>query len=180
MAQFAINNAWHSSIQTTPFYLNHGRHPSLPTSLIEESRVPAACLFTDNITSALVLAKQFIVQARQKSYADTRRKPVHFIVGNKVLLSSKNLKFTSRFARKLLPKFVGPFPVTQVFSKGVNARTIAVRLQLPENWKIHDVFHVSLVSFRWYTHTWQKASTLGKHYWDSPPLVKQKGRFRSK
>ena len=46
----------------------------------------------------------------------------------------------------MLPKFVGPFPVTQVFSKGVNEETIAVRLQLPESWKIHDVFHVSLVS----------------------------------
>ncbi len=29
-AQFAINNAWQESVQNTPFYLNHGRHPRTP------------------------------------------------------------------------------------------------------------------------------------------------------
>ena len=27
MVQFAINNAWQESVQETPFFLNHGRHP---------------------------------------------------------------------------------------------------------------------------------------------------------
>ena len=29
-AQFAINNAWQESVQNTPFFLNHGRHPRTP------------------------------------------------------------------------------------------------------------------------------------------------------
>ena len=29
-AQFAVNNAWQESVQNTPFYLNHGRHPRTP------------------------------------------------------------------------------------------------------------------------------------------------------
>ena len=29
-AQFEINNAWQESVQNTPFYLNHGRHPRTP------------------------------------------------------------------------------------------------------------------------------------------------------
>lgn len=29
-AEFAINNSYNRSIGTTPFYLNHGYHPSVP------------------------------------------------------------------------------------------------------------------------------------------------------
>ena len=29
-AQFAINNAWQESVQSPPFFLNHGRHPHTP------------------------------------------------------------------------------------------------------------------------------------------------------
>jgi hypothetical protein len=42
-------------------------------------------------------------------------------------------------ARKLLPKFIGPFPVV----KRVNA--VAYTLGLPETMKVHNVFHVSLL-----------------------------------
>jgi hypothetical protein len=43
-------------------------------------------------------------------------------------------------ARKVLPKFIGPFTVI----KCVNA--VAYKLGLPETMKVHDVFHVSLIS----------------------------------
>ena len=28
--EFAVNNAWQESVQTTPFMLNYGQHPRLP------------------------------------------------------------------------------------------------------------------------------------------------------
>ena len=55
-----------------------------------------------------------------------------------MLLSSKNLKGTTGVAKKLLPKWIGPFTVTDKADS-----TVAVQLELPVDWQIYDVFHVS-------------------------------------
>jgi hypothetical protein len=41
---------------------------------------------------------------------------------------------------KLLPRRVGPFKVI-----GVTASKAACKLELPKGWKVHNVFHVSLL-----------------------------------
>ncbi|XP_076933094.1 uncharacterized protein LOC143598882 [Bidens hawaiensis] len=77
---------------------------------------------------------------RQKNYADVRRKPLEFHVGDKVLLKVSPWKGVVRFEKKgkLSPRFVGPFEVLERIG------TVAYRLRLPEEMKgIHDVFHVS-------------------------------------
>eukprot|EP00798_Chlamydomonas_sp_ICE-L_P006129 gene6129-biopygen1271 len=43
----------------------------------------------------------------------------------------------------LLPRFVGPYPSFHVIHKG--GEIVAVTLTLPDSWKIHPTFHVSLV-----------------------------------
>ena len=48
---------------------------------------------------------------RQKSCASSRNHDVFFQVGEDVLFSTQNLRLKSRGARKLLPKFIGPFVV---------------------------------------------------------------------
>ena len=146
MAQFAINTAWNQSIQASPYFLNHGRHPRTPVSLPVDDSVPTATTFTAVIQAALELAKSSLATAqnRQKVLADRHRKAVQYHVGNKVLLSSKNLKFAPRLARKLLPKWAGPFEITRVIDKA--SGTVAVELAPPEGWRIHNVFHVSLIS----------------------------------
>lgn len=63
-----------------------------------------------------------------------------FQVGDKVLLSTANLNLRgSGPAKKLLPKFEGPFKITQVVSP------VAYRLELPKTMQVHPVFHVSLL-----------------------------------
>ena len=47
-AEYAINNAWHESIQTTPFMLNYGQHPRGPLALPQTSAVPKALIFTQD------------------------------------------------------------------------------------------------------------------------------------
>ncbi|GJS91839.1 putative reverse transcriptase domain-containing protein [Tanacetum coccineum] len=75
----------------------------------------------------------------QKSYADKRRKPLEFSVGDDVLLKVSPWKCVVRFGKKvkLTPRFVGPFYITERIGP------VAYRLRLPEELNdIHDTFHV--------------------------------------
>jgi hypothetical protein len=61
-----------------------------------------------------------------------------FVAGQRVWLEGTNLK-TSHPTKKFAPKCYGPFPITDVISP------VVYRLTLPPSWKIHNVFHVSLL-----------------------------------
>ncbi|GJR59716.1 putative reverse transcriptase domain-containing protein [Tanacetum coccineum] len=77
---------------------------------------------------------------RQKSYADLKRKPMEFQVGDKVMLKVSPWKGVVRFGKrgKLNPRYVGPFKVL----KKVGA--IAYKLELPQELsRVHNTFHVS-------------------------------------
>nr|GFD48772.1 putative reverse transcriptase domain-containing protein [Tanacetum cinerariifolium] len=52
---------------------------------------------------------------RQKSYADLKRKPMEFQVGDKVMLNVSPWKWVVRFGKrgKLNPRYVGPFKKCQ-------------------------------------------------------------------
>jgi len=60
-------------------------------------------------------------------------------VGAKVWLDSRNLKINFP-SRKLAPRREGPFEISQVISP------YAYRLRLPPTWKMHGIFHASLLS----------------------------------
>jgi hypothetical protein len=79
-------------------------------------------------------------QARQKSYADKRRKPLYLQVEDYVYLKVSPMKGVSHFGvkGKLAPRYIGPFPVLE------QCGLVAYRLQLPETLSVvHNVFHVS-------------------------------------
>lgn len=147
--EFAINNSVQASTRFTPFYLNYGRHPATPATLLadqgEPSNSPAADAFMDALRSALDSAKKHLeaAQARQKRLADKKRTPVTFAPGDKVLLSIDHLKLPGVRSRKLTPRYCGPFTVLQTV--GPNA----VKLDLHGNVSFHDVINVSrLKKFR--------------------------------
>jgi hypothetical protein len=78
-------------------------------------------------------------QERMKHYADQHRKDIPvYQIGDLVMLNGKNIQ-TRRPSRKLDHKNHGPFQVEKVVSP------LAVKLTLPRKWKIHNVFHVSLL-----------------------------------
>ena len=79
-------------------------------------------------------------QSRQKRYADIRRRPLEFDVGDHIFLKVSPLKGSIRFRQKgkLSPRFVGPFEILQRIGP------VAFRLALPPSLQgIHDRFHVS-------------------------------------
>jgi hypothetical protein len=106
-------------------------------------RYPASAAFVERLQSSLSLARKCLIaaQQRQKAFADQRRVEKVYKVGDKVLLSMKylNLKH-SKTSRKLLPKWIGPFEVVQVVGP-----VAYLKLRMNPGWRVHPVFHVSLL-----------------------------------
>jgi hypothetical protein len=81
-----------------------------------------------------------VVQLRQKSYADHRRRELSFEVGEFVYLKVSHMRGLHRFKvrSKLAPRFIGPFKILEKRCE------VAYQLELlPQLSDVHDVFHVS-------------------------------------
>ena len=81
-------------------------------------------------------------QSRQKSYADVRRQPLEFEVGDHVFLKVMPKRGVVRFGKrgKLSPMFIGPFEILERIG------TVVYRLALPPSMSgVHKVFHVSML-----------------------------------
>ena len=79
-------------------------------------------------------------QSRQKSYADTWRRPLEFQLGDYAYLKVSPIRGTRRFQvrGKLAPWYIGPYQIIEKIG------VVAYYLELPtEMSDVHDVFHVS-------------------------------------
>ncbi|KAJ0812671.1 putative chromatin remodeling & transcriptional activation CHROMO-DOMAIN family [Helianthus annuus] len=88
----------------------------------------------------MVRTKLKAAQDRQKAYADKRRRPIEFQVGDFVLLKVSPWKGIIRFRKrgKLGPRYIGPFKILARVGR------VAYRLELPPALEgIHNTFHVS-------------------------------------
>jgi hypothetical protein len=104
--------------------------------------VPAVTKLVSDMDQAILRTKLYLqaAQQRMKHFADRRRSDtVPFKVGDKVLLSTKNLSLHTNGCRKLMPRFVGPFTITR------QVNPVAFQLELPSTMRIHNVFHSSLL-----------------------------------
>ncbi|GJT61677.1 putative reverse transcriptase domain-containing protein [Tanacetum coccineum] len=113
LAEFSYNNSYHASIKAAPYEALYGRKCRSPVCWAED---------------------------RQKSYANLKRKPMEFEVGDRVMLKVSPWKGVVRFGKrgKLNPRYVGPFKVLAKVGK------VAYRLELPQELsRVHHTFHVS-------------------------------------
>ncbi|GJT91497.1 putative reverse transcriptase domain-containing protein [Tanacetum coccineum] len=143
LVEFSYNNSYHTSIKAAPFEALCGRKCRSPICWTEvrDAQLTGPEIIHE-ITEKIVQIKSRIQAARdrQKSYADLKRKPMDFQVGDRVMLKVSPWKGVVRFGKrgKLNPRYIGPF---KVLSK---VRDVAYRIKLPQQLsRVHNMFHVS-------------------------------------
>ncbi|GJR46099.1 putative reverse transcriptase domain-containing protein [Tanacetum coccineum] len=118
LVEFSYNNSYHSSVRCALFEALYGRKCRSPIMWAEvgEGQLIGPELVQET-TEKISQIKDRLKAARhrQKSYADKRRKPLEFSVGDYVLLKVPPWKGVVRFEkkRKLAPRFVGPFEIIE-------------------------------------------------------------------
>ncbi|GJR58125.1 putative reverse transcriptase domain-containing protein [Tanacetum coccineum] len=126
-----FGNGWINHLPLVEFSYNNSYHASI------KARIQAA-------------------RDRQKSYADLKRKPMEFQVGDRVMLKVSPWKGVVRFGKrgKLNPRYVGPFKVLE------KVGSVAYKLELPQELsrpveilereiKRLKRSHIPLVKVRW-------------------------------
>jgi transposase InsO family protein len=142
-AEFAYNNSDHASLGASPFFALYGYHPR--TDIDVEDNVPGGEVPTATERAKQVgeIREELAQQLRkaveyQAVWYNKKHVPMHFAVGQWVMLSVKNIP-QARPSRKLSDRFLGPFEVEEPVGHQ------AYKLKLPQTMRIHPVFHVSLL-----------------------------------
>ncbi|THG93004.1 hypothetical protein EW026_g8102 [Hermanssonia centrifuga] len=143
--EFAINLARSDSTGYAPFFLNTGRMPrALIWDHAGKDEYPGVRAYAQKVKFAVMAAHDSILAARVKQTRDANRKrrPAPFALSDLVYISTKNISLPKGLARKLAPKFIGPYRIVEDFHNN------SYRIDLPADLKrrgIHDVFHSSLL-----------------------------------
>ena len=145
LVEFAYNNSFQAIIQMAPYEALYGR---LCKSLIcwtevgERSITGPDLIIDTSEKVSLIRQRLLMAQSRQKSYADVRRRPLEFEVGDHVFLKVIPKRGAVRFGKcgKLTPRFIGPFEILE------RVGIVVYQLALPPSMSgVHEVFHVSML-----------------------------------
>ncbi|KAI3786635.1 hypothetical protein L1987_40459 [Smallanthus sonchifolius] len=143
LIEFSYNNSYHTSIKAAPFEALYGRKCRSPicwTEVGDSQLTGPELVFETSENIVQIRNRMAATRDRQKSYADKRRKPLEFQVGDMVLLKVSPWKGVIRFRKrgKLNPRYVGPFKIIKRIGP------VAYQLDLPERLSgVHNVFHIS-------------------------------------
>ena len=89
LVEFAYNNSYQASIRMVPYETLYGRPCRSPLcwTEVEESSITGLDLIRDTSEKVISIRQCLLTaQSRQKNYADVRRRPLEFEVGDHVSL----------------------------------------------------------------------------------------------
>src|SRR5487761_1748842 len=154
LAQYTRNSWLSSTTKKTPFDLIMGYTPVVHQP-IRKAELPSIGECISKITENRNAAQEALRKAQEHLSKITKFKA--YKENDKVWLEATHLKVPYESA-KLSPKRYGPFRVAAVISP------VAYRLELPPTWKIHPVFHASLMT------PYRETETHGPNFLEPPPV----------
>ena len=153
--EFTHNNRRHADRPNTPFELMFGESPiAIPLSFEStkyptmEDKMKTLKRNREEALAAHELARTRMADRRKSTFSPFRK-------GDQVWLDSRNLK--TMYHKKMKPKREGPFTITEVLGP------VTYRLQLPTSWRIHNVFHATLLK------PYRETETYGRNFPEPPP-----------
>jgi hypothetical protein len=141
--EFSYNNSYKESLKMAPFEVLYGCRCRTPLNWIEpgekvifgpylvEEAEATICRIQENLKAA---------KSRQETYANKRRRPLEFKVGDHVYLRVSPMKGVKRYGvkGKLAPRYIGSFPILK------KCGSVAYKLDLPPSLAgVHNIFHMS-------------------------------------
>jgi hypothetical protein len=146
MVEFAINSSSSATTGYTPFELSGGYMPTFGKELTLTTPFKGVRQFAEQANWNLIAAHDAIIancvlQANQAN--KLRSASPDYKVGDLVYLSTENLSLPKGRAKKLRPKYIGPYKVLEA-----HHRASTVTLELPAVLKarrIMPIFHASLI-----------------------------------
>ena len=143
MMDYAQLTLPHSSIGMSPYELQHGGakprtsfdwKTPMPKNKDDQLSQEAAVALAKRMEGAIQQGQTNMKKAQEKKQRDVNRhrRPVDFVVGDKVFVSTKDWR-TERPSHKLDSQMAGPFLITEQVGE-------AFRVELPDSIKVHPVF----------------------------------------
>ena len=150
-----VHNSWkNETTGRSPFEVLMGYSPRAEIFDITSS-IPTVVLKLRDWKKAREEAQRLMIKAQNK-WTKGKELTQRYKIGDQVWLEGRNLQ-VERPSIKLAPKRYGPFKIRKVLLP------ITYQLELPPQWKIHDIFHVDLLT------PYHETELHGPNYMRPPP-----------
>ena len=142
MVEFTVNNKVHTAIKVFSFIANYERKLQMGADIRRKGKVEKMIEFIERMRRIQEEAEAALKKAQEemRRQADRGRQKVEeWKKREKVILSTKDLVFKERPAKKLMEKYVGSYKIEEIVLKNI------VKLKLLASMRIHPVVNVSRV-----------------------------------
>ena len=152
MAQYTLNATPHAITRKAPFKLIMGHI----VHVHQTKRIAKSPPLNDRLETINNTRKEASDALRRVQNLSLPSKFTPYCVGDRVWLEAKYLNTTHPMA-KLMPRRYGPFLITAAISH------VSYQLKLTSTWKVHNVFHASLLT------PYKETTTDGTQYQEPTP-----------